>query len=334
VLSAPAIGLRAASLRAALVLSTLVVALVGVAQSVWHFDLIPFFQKMQPGLYRINATLPDPNTLGSLLVLVFPLGLVAALDLRHGRWLAAGWSGLVLYCLSHSVSRSAWVGCGAAAFATGIVAAWRSDLLGLHVRPAAARWMQRAVMTTALLGVLALLAVTFGLAARNVSYGRARSPMDMVLFTLNLRRPLSELVPSRPDHWQAAINIWRDFPLLGAGIGKYTVLKGRYLPEARERWMFFTEAHNYYLKILCELGVVGLAAFLAVLAGVARQARQAWVLADEPGRRRVAAIVTGSLAFLVCSLAQDPLTQRDMQYIFWAVVALLVLEARSADVTR
>jgi O-antigen ligase len=331
-LTAPRTGLRAAHVRSALILSALAVAVVGTAQSIWHFGLIAFFQKIQPGLYRINSTLPDPNTLGSFLVLLIPMGLVAALQRWPGRWLAVGWTGLLGYCLIRSVSRTAWIGLTVASVGTLVVAGWRADLLGLRVRPGAARWMQRAVMASVLLGAVAALAVTFGLAGRDVSYGTARSPLDMVLFTLNLRRPMNELVPSRVDHWQAAINIWRDFPVLGAGIGKYTVLKGRYLPEATARWMFFTETHNYYLKILCELGAVGLVAFLAVLAGVARQAQRASVLADDAGRQRVAAIVIGLVAFLISSLAQDPLTLREMQYIFWAAVALLVLECPSADV--
>jgi hypothetical protein len=83
-LTAPGTKLRPGMLRAALILSAVPLVLVGVGQSFWHFDLIPFFQKMQPGLYRINATLPDPNTLGSFLVLILPLGIVAALARRVG----------------------------------------------------------------------------------------------------------------------------------------------------------------------------------------------------------------------------------------------------------
>jgi len=312
-LTAPSVELRAADLRRALVLSAVAVALVGSAQSVWHFGLIPFFQRVQPGLIRINATLPDPNTLGSFLILILPLGIITALARRRGAWLAAGWSGLLLYCLIRSVSRSAWIGFAVAAVGAVVVTGWRPDLLGMRLSQRAQRWLRRAIIASVPLAAAAVLAVTLGVMGRDISYGTARSPMDMVLFTLNLRRPLNELVPARPDHWQAAINIWRDFPLLGAGVGKYTVLKNRYLPEARGRWMFFTEAHNYYLKILCELGAVGLVAFLAVLAGVARQAQQAWILADDAGRRRVAAITVGLVAFLVSSLAQDPLTLREMQ---------------------
>jgi hypothetical protein len=43
----------------------------------------------------------------------------------------------------------------------------------------------------------------------------------------------NELLPSRIDHWRAAVRIWRDFPLLGAGVGKYPLLKNRHLADTR-----------------------------------------------------------------------------------------------------
>lgn len=330
-LTFPGTELRAGALRNALVLSAVAVGLVGVAQAIFQFGLIPFFQQMQPGLIRINSTLPDPNTLGSFLVLLFPLGVVATLQHPSGRWPAIGWIALLGYCLIRSVSRTAWIAAGAQLFAVTLAAGWRPDLLGVQVSEPVSRGLRWVVALALPLGAAAVLAVTLGWVGRGVSYTTASSPADMLLFTLNVRRPMNELVPSRIDHWHAAINIWRDFPVFGAGIGKYSLLKGRYLPEARERWMAFTEAHNYYLKILSEMGVVGLLAFLVVLGSIGVQARRAWTVADKAGRQRVAAAVLGLAGFLVASLGQDPLTLREMQIIFWAVVALLVLEAREAE---
>lgn len=333
-LTASGTRLRAGSLRAALILSAIVVALGGVAQSIWHIDLIPFFERMQPGLSRINSTLPDPNTLGSFLVLLFPLGLVAALSRARGRWLAIGWTGLLGYCLVRSVSRSAWVGAGTAALATAVLAGWRAEVLGIELPDRLTRWVRRAVVLAIPTAVGAVLLVSLGVVGWKVSYGSARSPLDMVVFTLDVRRPMNELMPSRADHWEAAIKIWEDFPLFGAGVGKYVLLKNRYLPEARQRWLFFCEAHNYYLKILSELGVVGLIAFVVVLGSIGVQVRRGWQASDLAGRRRVAALALGLLGFLVTSFSQDPLTLREMQYIFWAVVALLVLETREATGAR
>jgi hypothetical protein len=71
-----------------------------------------------------------------------------------------------------------------------------------------------------------------------------------------------------------------------------------------------------------------LTAFLVLLGSIGVQARHAWRVADLAGRRRVAALAMGLAAFLVGSVSQDPLNLREMQYIFWTAVALLVLEWR------
>jgi O-antigen ligase len=330
VLTAPSTAVRAAPLRAALVLSAAAVALVGAAQAHWHFQLIRFFAQVQPGLLRVNSTLPDPNTLGSFLVLLFPLGLVVALERPAGRWCAAAWSGVVLYCLIRCVSRTAWVSLAVVACGATAVAGWRPAALGMQLSAAATRHLRLAFAAMLVSAALAVVAVTVGGIGRDLAYRDARSPADMLLFTLNAHRSVDEVVPARADRWHAAIDIWQDFPLLGAGIGKYALLKNRYRPEARFRWMFFTEPHNYYLKVLAELGIVGLAAFVVLLASIAVQARRAGAASAGGRRRRVAAVVAGIAGFLLCSLGQDPLVLREMQYVFWAVVALLVLEVQEA----
>jgi O-antigen ligase len=326
-LTAPGTGVRAAALRGALVLGAAGVALVGVAQSIWRFQMVAFFTQVQPDLVRINATLPDPNTLGSFLVLLLPIGLIVALERPGGGWLAAIWSVVAVYCLVRSVSRTAWVSVAVVAVAATAVAGWWPSLLGLQLSAVTTRRLRRVLAAVLVSAGLAVTTISVGGVA-HVGYRDARSPLDMLVFTLDARRRVDDLLPARSDHWRAAVDIWRDFPLLGAGTGKYVLLKSRYLPEARARWMAFTEPHNYYLKLLCELGVVGLAAFLGVLGSIGAQARRAWSAADRAGRRRVAAVVAATIGFLLCLLAQDPLTLREMQYVFWTVVALLVLEAR------
>lgn len=328
-LTSPHTMLRAACLRAALVLSAGVVATAGVAQSIWRVELTPFLQKQYfplDRLYRINATLPGPNTLGSFLVLLLPLVFVAALERRRGRWLAAGLMGLFGYCLLQTASRAALGPLALTGFIGAVLASWRSRLLGVELSRGAARWLRRGVA----LGVVAAAVVTLAASFHVIEADRVRFPINLLLSQLNLHRPLDEILSLRLDYWHAAVRIWGDFPLMGGGIGKYVLLKNRYLPEGRTRLEIFTEAHNYYLKILSELGAVGLILFLVVLGSIGLQAWRAGVSCQGFRRRRVAAIVAGLACFLLGSFTQDPLTVREMQYVFWTVVALLVLESRDA----
>ncbi len=67
-------------------------------------------------------------------------------------------------------------------------------------------------------------------------------------------------VIERMAHWQAAIGMFSDHPLLGVGIGNYPVAYPEY---AIGRWRdALGHAHNYYLNIAAEAGVIGLSAYL------------------------------------------------------------------------
>ena len=71
--------------------------------------------------------------------------------------------------------------------------------------------------------------------------------------------------------------MWTDHPWLGVGIGNYELAYAEYsLPQWR---IALGHAHNYYLNIGAEAGVLGLAAYLflwgAALIGAWRAARRA-----------------------------------------------------------
>lgn len=70
-------------------------------------------------------------------------------------------------------------------------------------------------------------------------------------------------VVERLAHWEAALGMLNDHPLLGVGIGNYVPVYPAYaLPGWRDP---LGHAHNYYLHIAAETGLVGLAAYLVVL---------------------------------------------------------------------
>lgn len=86
-------------------------------------------------------------------------------------------------------------------------------------------------------------------------------------------------VLERQAHWQAGLNMLRDDVWLGSGFGNYAVAYPKYAlinwPDA------LGHAHNYYINLLAEVGVLGLTAYLlfwsAVLWQTIRLLRhQAW----------------------------------------------------------
>lgn len=66
-------------------------------------------------------------------------------------------------------------------------------------------------------------------------------------------------VVERIAHWQAAINMAEAHPIIGVGLGNYEVVYEQY------RLLNWTEplghAHNYYLNILAETGMIGFLAY-------------------------------------------------------------------------
>ncbi len=53
----------------------------------------------------------------------------------------------------------------------------------------------------------------------------------------------------RPMLWTAGIDVWREYPLFGAGFGSFSEVSS--FPESRQ-------PHNMFVEMVCELGVVGL----------------------------------------------------------------------------
>jgi O-antigen ligase len=73
-------------------------------------------------------------------------------------------------------------------------------------------------------------------------------------------------VMERMAHWQAALNMSNAHPWLGVGLGNYEAAYSQY---ALINWPNpLGHAHNYYLNLLAEIGVLGLLAYLLFWAAV------------------------------------------------------------------
>jgi len=84
--------------------------------------------------------------------------------------------------------------------------------------------------------------------------------------------PANFAVIERLAHWQAGWDMFSEHPWLGVGIGNYEPVYPAY---ALPRWDEpLGHAHNYYLNIAAEAGLVGLSAYLILWAAVFWQAWQ------------------------------------------------------------
>jgi O-antigen ligase len=112
--------------------------------------------------------------------------------------------------------------------------------------------------------VVGLIAAGTALDAR---HHQQQSHVDTWLYTFNLRRPIDETAKGRLGIWRTVGRIVAEHPGFGIGPGLiFRVFPGysQDVPEAPQG--IAMSAHNTFLNIAVELGAVGLAVWLALLA--------------------------------------------------------------------
>lgn len=67
-------------------------------------------------------------------------------------------------------------------------------------------------------------------------------------------------LPVRISVWKDTIRMIRDFPVFGVGLGSWPVVLLRYQSPPWSEYYYFNHAHNDYLELCAELGLIGLLA--------------------------------------------------------------------------
>jgi O-antigen ligase len=164
---------------------------------------------------------------------------------------------LLLAGLLASLSRGAWVGA-----ACGVL------VLALALGRQARRWAIAALA----LGLLGLVLGGAGLLPGILAERLASLTRYLTVFDADAAAvtPANFAVVERMAQIQAGWRMLLAYPLTGVGPGNYTPA---YPAFAVGTWYASRgHAHNYYIHMAAEAGVVGLLAYVALLAGVAYQA--------------------------------------------------------------
>jgi O-antigen ligase len=219
---------------------------------------------------RAFGTFRQPNPFAGYLGLVLPIALSLVLwglsarlpptvdrqprsdigPITHSPWLIALLSalafGLMLAALYASQSRGAWIGFAAALVAVSLVRGGRTaGLFGLFFG------------AFAIAGAIgAFQALPPAIIQR---FGDALTVLRIPDIATTEVTDANFAAIERLAHWQAAIDMWRDHPWLGVGFGNYPVVYPAY---AIGRWLNpLGHAHNYYLNVGAETGLVGFLAY-------------------------------------------------------------------------
>ncbi len=218
--------------------------------------------------YRAYGTFEQPNPFGGYMGLTWPLAAVIGLyslrqSIRHlfgpARSTRDAWRSYALTCfcllvgalggvaLGLSWSRGAWIGAVAAVVVMFVVA------------------LRKPVASATIIALLAVCILAFNLidllpvSLRNrlTDFTQSFSSFDVRGVNINNE---NYSVIERLAHWQAAENMIVAHPFFGVGFGNYGAAYDQY--RAVNWPIALGHAHNYYLNIWAETGIVGLLAYL------------------------------------------------------------------------
>lgn len=248
-------------------IATLAAALINDAAGLWQY-----FIQGEPRAYGLTNS---PTTYGPVLVMQLPvLIFIAQLEIMPslGRKLAAFTAGLTLIALMTSMTRASWLA-----------------VVGMVIIFVVLNENKQYRILTAKIcaGVAAILLIV---ALISPQVHERFSTMIDAKFQSNTERVLM---------WQSALNIFSDYPIHGIGQEMFfKVYNEQYIsPEAKERPTAersgHSQAHNNYLNVLCEGGLIGLAAFIGLYAYFLRK------FYNQLKRERELAFGAGMTAFLI-----------------------------------
>ena len=247
------------------------------------------------------AGLFDPNYFAAELIpaILIALFLFLTAEATAIRWLAAVVAGvdLVAFVLTQS----------------------RGGIVGLAVAlPAAVVFAGRARPR-----VLALVLVVVAL---GLGYYFAFKPAHV--FETGTSGGLTATSSGRIDEWRVALRVFKGHPVGGVGLGNYQVVEPSYATQTlnlnvvRYIVKFRQAAHNTYLQVAAELGLVGLFLFLTILVLPLRLAARALARIDRSlGELEFQA--RGLLAGAIGMLTAYFFLSAEFEKQLWLVLALL-----------
>jgi O-antigen ligase len=304
-----------------LVLAPLGEALFAVVQSVRGIGPAAFQIANSP-FTRAFGTIGQPNSFAGYLNGAWPLVLCLTVVAwqRRSRWVwpLLGALAVIGAALLLSFSRGAWIG----ALAGVLVILW---LVG--------GWWRRGV---ALIVVTAVVVLAGGWQYVPAPFGPRLGSATQIFSAPDIMRDDAQQRPTvyaaveRAAQFRAGVAMWQSAPLLGIGPGSYT----RVYPEfARQGWLISRgHAHNAYVQIIAEQGIVGLSAYLWLWLV---QWRRAWRTTHVGGVARWVAIAAcGTMAAVAVHECFEYLQVNYLPLHTAAVVALAGVAMRFAPTVR
>lgn len=271
----------------------------------------------QDRLFPLAGTFHDRQLFGGFLALVLPVLMGIAAGTRSRRWKLSAQISCVLVAgaLICTQCRSAWIGFGVALIvfiALGMGFVWK---ISGFLRK------KHELLVTPILALI-ILGIFIG-------FTRMGGPTVRRLTTFSAIQQ-DESVKDRVGLWRVAVDVIRAKPLVGHGIGTYTLVQSEFNPDSRSREVIrqmgptLSESpHNTYLQIAGEQGLIGLALYLAILVLFCYRALIA-LPRMEKGLRQYTLIgcISAVVGQSVDAIANPAWTYPECTAFFWLVLGV------------
>jgi O-antigen ligase len=320
-----------------LLLSGLTQAMVGIQQFLQeggpeHFLILGRF-------YRAFGTFDQPNPFGGFMNLIALLALGALGSLLVMWWQKWRQEKQITLSPLPLVALSLFIGVCAALTTAALVASWsRGAWLGFAGGTAVLilfwpkkRWHGLGLLLMS--GMLVWGSLQFDLLPASIAERLTNFSEDLVFGDVRGVdiNDANYAVIERLAHWQAALGMARDHFWLGVGFGNYEPVYSDY---ALINWPYpLGHAHNYYLNLLAEIGVLGLLAYVGVWTAVFHQNIRLLSQLDGVPRGIALGLLAAFAALTVHHLV-DKLYVNNIYIHLGVMLGLLQLLSSTQHITR
>lgn len=210
--------------------------------------------------FRAFGTFGQPNPFGGFMGIVLPLSLMCLLHTTQNI--------IKSFRLKYSIryALGVWILCSGATFIifAALIASWsRGAWLGFTISLAVMAFaLPRKLAHSLAISITVIIMISsslfVGIVPESIVNRITTAATDFI--TIEEIRgvdidPINYAVVERIAHWQAAINMAEANPLVGVGLGNYEITYNDYrLLNWKEA---LGHAHNYYLNIVAETGIIG-----------------------------------------------------------------------------